>query len=244
MKGIIVLFKKELYELFSSPLIYVLTGLLTGLMGWLFYNYLIASPELTELSLADSILRPLFGNMNFIFLFLAPMLTMRMFSEEKKQHTLELLFLSHLQDYQIIVGKFLAAVVTVIFMLSFTLIFPIVLSFSGFSDWGMIMSSYTGIILSVMCYVAVGIFTSSLTENQILAAISSFCILMAILLLVITSNATHNFIVGQIFEFMSVPFHFESFVRGSVTSYNIVYFLSFWIFFMFLTSKSLDSRRW
>lgn len=244
IKGVWILLKKELRDTFSSPLIYVLTGFLSALLGWLFYNYLISSTQLTELALSDSILRPLFGNMNFIFLFFAPLLTMRMFAEEKNNHTLELLLLSHLSDYQIIFGKFLAGILTVIFMLSFTLIYPVILSFSGFSDWGMIISSYIGIIFSIMCYLSVGVFTSTLTKNQILSAITSFCILMILLLLVVTSNATQNYIVAQIFEYMSIPYHYESFVRGSMKSYNFIYFFSFSLFFIFLTKQSLDSRRW
>ena len=244
MRGIYILLKKELSETFSSPLIYILTALLSALMGWLFYNYLIAASHLTELSLSDSVLKPLFGNMNFIFLFLAPLVTMKMFAGEKRQHTLELLFLSHLNDYQIILGKFLTATLSIVFMLSFTLIFPLILAFSGFQDWGFIFSAYMGIILSVMCYIAVGLFTSSLTNNQILAAISAFCLLMTSLLLVITSNAINNFIVAQIFEYMSIPFHFDSFVQGSVTSYNVVFFFTFFVFFIFMTAKSLNSRRW
>lgn len=244
MKGVFILLRKELYEMFTSPLIYILTALLSALLGWLFYNYLIASPQLYEVTLSDSVVRPLFGNMNFIFLFLCPLITMRLFAEERKQHTLELLFLSRLTDGEIIFAKFLSALLTSSFMLSFTLLFPIILNYSGFSDWGLILSNYMGILLSLMAYTSVGLFASSLTKNQILAAITSFCILMGLILLVITAQASHNYILGLIFEYISVPFHFESFSTGLVKSYNVIYFISFCSFFLYATAKSLDARRW
>ena len=244
MKGSWILLKKELKDVFASPLIYVLTGLFSALMGWLFYNYLVGSSQQDQLSLSDAVLRPLFGNMNFVFLFFTPLITMRAFAEEKKQHTLELLFLSELKDLENIVGKFLACLIMASFMLLFTLIFPIILSFSGFSDWGMVGSSYLGILFSVSCYTAVGLFMSSLTKNQILAAISSFCLLLAVMLLVVTANATENMMVGRIVEYFSVPFHFEQMVRGSLRSYNVAYFASFLGFFFYLTHQSLGSRRW
>lgn len=245
MKGILVLCHRELKESFTSPLIYILAAMFSGLIGWLFFNYLVASgSEMTNMSLTNSVLVPIFGNMNFMFVFLAPLITMRLLAEEKKQYTLDLLFQSELRHTQIILGKFLAASIQILFLLSLTLIFPIILAFSGYADWGIVTSSYLGIILSVMCYLAVGLFASSLTENQIVAAVLTFCLLLAIMLLVATANATHNTIVAEIFQYLSTPYHFESFVRGSVRSFNLVYFASFMGFFFYGTHLSLDARNW
>jgi ABC-2 type transport system permease protein len=245
-RGVWILCKKELKESFSGPLIYVLSALFCCLMGWLFFNYLVASGhrDLTTVSLTNSVLVPTFGNMNFIFLFLAPLLTMRLLSEEKKMHTMEFLFLSQLTTLEIIIGKFLASFLMAAFMLSSTLLFPIVLAMSGYSDWGTVLTSYSGILLSMMAYLSVGLFASSLTENQIVAAVISFCLLLGLMLLVITSQATHNLIVAEIFQYMSTPYHFESFVRGSVRSFNLVYFISFISFFFYATYLSLESRKW
>ncbi|MBT3584602.1 MAG: ABC transporter permease subunit [Halobacteriovoraceae bacterium] len=244
IRGITTLWKKESRDFFSSPLVYILAGIFCALMGWLFYNYLIASKDITNKTLSMSILIPTYGNMNFIFLFLAPLLTMKLFSEEKKLHTLDLLLQSNLNHFQIIAGKFLAGLTVMLFMLSLTLIFPIILSFSGYNDWGTVASSYAGIVFSIMCYLSVGIFASSLTDNQIVAALSGFGILMFLMLLVLTSNATHNVLLQQIFSYLSTPYHFESFVRGAFRSYNLIYFVSFIGFFFYLTHKSLDSRNW
>ncbi|MBL6988366.1 MAG: ABC transporter permease [Bacteriovoracaceae bacterium] len=243
-KGVAILSIKELKDFFLSPLVYILTGCFSLLLGWLFFNYLILSKNHTALSLTNSVLRPIFGNMNFIFLFFAPIITMRSFAEEKKRHTIELLFLSNLSHLQIILGKFIGVFFVSLFMLSLTVLFPIILAFSGFTDWGIVTSSYLGIIFSIMCYLAVGLFTSSLTQNQIISAISGFAILLGLMLLVATGNATNNFIVTQIFQYISVAFHYEGFTRGAIRSFDIAYYLSFLSFFFFLTHKSLDSRNW
>ena len=151
------------------------------LMGWLFFNYLAAGGELTGQSLGQRVLAPSFGNMNFIFLFMAPLITMRLFAQERREHTLDLLLRSHLGHGQIILAKFLSSLVTVLFLLSLTAVFPLILALSGYSDWPVVLTGYAGVVLCVMCYLAVGVFTSSLTENQILASLASFCILLGVM---------------------------------------------------------------
>lgn len=246
MRGVWILFRKELDESLRSPLIYVLTALFSALMGWLFFNYLIASgsQQMTTVSLSTSVLGPVFGNMNFIFVFFAPLLTMRLFAEEKKLESLNLLFLSDLNHFQIILAKFFSSLFVGIFMLSTTFLFPLILAWAGYSDWGLVISCYIGIILTMMAYLSVGLFASSLTENQIVAAVLSFCLLLALMLMVITAQATRNEIVAQLFQYMSSPYHFESFVRGTIRSFNLVYFLSFIGFFFYATHLSLDARKW
>lgn len=243
-KGTWLLASKELRDHFLSPLVYVLSGIFCVLMGWLFFNYLVASKELTDQTLSQSILVPIFGNMNFIFMFLAPLLTMRTFSEEKKLHTLELLLTSKLSHAQIIIGKNLAVFLVAAFMVSLTLIFPIILAMSGYDHWPVVFSCYCGILLSIMCYVAVGCFASALTENLVIAALLGFSILLGLMLFSITSNATNNVLLGQIFQYFAIPFHYESFVRGGIRSFNFVYIFSFVGFFLYLTHLSLESRKW
>jgi len=244
IRGIWILFLKELKDLFLSPLVYIVTALFCLIMGWLFFNYLILSKNLTTVTLTESILVPIFGNMNFVFLFLVPLLTMRLFAEEKKQKTLDLLIHSDLGILQIILGKLMASFATSIFVLSFTVVFPLILAFSGYNDWGIVASSYLGIIFSILCYLSVGVFASVLTNNQIVSALVSFCILLGLMLLVLSVNATNNDMLGQIVQYSSIPFHYEGLVRGSIKSYNLVYFTSFVGFFIFLTHKSLGSRNW
>ena len=244
MKNIMILTKKELKDTFTSPLIYILTGLFSFMMGWLFFNYILQSKEMSTKTMTQAVITPIFGNINFIFVFLCPLMTMRSFAEEKARHTLDLLLRSELTEMQIIAGKFLSISLSLIFMLSFTFLFPIILSFSGYSDWGVVWSSYLGIILSIMTYTAVGLFCSSLTDNQIVASLMTFCILLGSMLMVISVNATDNYLLALITQYMTIPFHYEGFTRGVIKSYSIVYFICAWTFFFLLTRQSLQSRKW
>lgn len=238
------IFKKELKDVFGSPLIYVLSGLFCFMMGWLFFNYLQQAKTLTTANMGQTVITPLFGNINFIFIFLSPLITMRSFAEEEKQHTLDLLLSSKLTLLQIVWGKFLAYFSMISFMLVFTLIFPLILSFSGYNDWGVVLSSYTGVIFSIMAYLAVGLFCSSITDNQIVAALLTFCFLLGSMLLVISVNATNNYIFAMMVQYLTIPFHYEAFSKGVIRSYSLVYFASFIGFFFLLTIKSLQSRKW
>ena len=244
LRGIVLTTKKEFSDYFGSPLVYILAGLFNAIVGWLFFNYLVDAKNLTLLNLSHSVLIPLFGNINFLFLFLIPLLSMKLFSEEKKFQTLDLLFLSHLSQTQIIFSKFLAGLLISLFILSWTMVFPMILGFSGYNDWGLVLSSYLGLVLSIITYLWVGLFCSSLTENPIISALTTFCFLLGMMLMVLTVNATHIEILNTFFQYLSSPFHYESFSRGSIKSYNLVYICSFSLFFYFLTSKSLESRRW
>lgn len=239
-----VLVLKEVKDSFEAPLIYVLGALFSLLMGWLFFNYLVASKDLTEQTLTKSIFIPIFGNMNFMFIFLAPLLTMKSLSEEKKQHTLELLLTSNLSHLEIILAKLTSTFFMASFLISLTTVFPIVLSVSGYDHWGVVFSSYFGILLCVLCYLSVGLFASSLTQSQIVAAILGFTILLGLMLFVLTGNAIDNYMLGELFQYFSVTAHYETFVSGGIKSFDIFYFLSFSGFFVYLTHLSLESRRW
>jgi len=244
MSPMLRLMKKELRDHFQSPLTYVLCALFTFMTGWLFFNYIVQSKEFTNQTLSSSVVMPIFGNINFIFLFLAPLLTMKSFSEEWKNHTMDLLLTSRLKLHHIILGKFFSLTFVAFFLISFTLLFPIILYLAGYQDLGVIATSYLGVGLSVMAYVIVGMFTSSLTDNQIFAAVMSFCILLSSMLLVISVQATQNQILGQLVQYSAIAFHYESFVKGVIKSYNLVYFFSFIFFFFLMIKISLQSRKW
>ena len=244
IKGIYILWKKELKDQFTAPLTYILGAIFSLLVGWPFYNRIILTREWTSGNLLELVLQPTFNFMSFLFLFLTPLITMRCFSEEKKQHTLNLLFLSNCGHIQIILGKFLSLVCVCLFIMTLTLIFPIILALSGYSHWGLVLTSYSGLLLSVLCYVSVGVFTSSLTENQLFSALLSLGILIGLMLIVLVANASNNYFLGQMLSYFSIHFHLESFLRGSATSYSFIFFASFIGFFILLTEKSLNSRNW
>lgn len=243
-KNIKLILFKELKDIFTSPLIYVLAGCFSLIMGWLFFNYLLQSKEMTQLTLTQGVLMPIYGNINFMFIFLSPLMTMRCFAEEKKQGTLLLLFLSQLSDFEIIIGKYVAVLFSQFFILFLTLFFPIVLGFSGYNDWGIVFTTYLGLSFSIAAYTSVGLFFSGLTDNQIVSAMLSFLFILGSMLLVISVNATQNYLLGLIVQYLTVPFHYEGFSRGIVRSYSFAYYISYVAFFLGLTHRVLESRKW
>ena len=238
------MFLKEFKAQFKSSLIFFVGALFCIITGWLFYNYLISAQEFTNRTIDQLVIAPLYGNINFLFLIFSPLLTMNSFAEERKNHTLDLLLTSHLSELDIIIGKLLGVMAGVSFLLFLTLIFPITLSLSGHGNWAVIFSNYLGVFLCTFCYLSVGLFASSLTENQIVSSLLGFSILMAVLLMAASGGITKNFIVGQIFNYISTPFHFEALSRGSIRSYDLIYFISFGGFFIYSTYVKLISRKW
>ncbi|OUR98491.1 hypothetical protein A9Q84_03515 [Halobacteriovorax marinus] len=238
------IFKRELKEALSSPLFYILCAIFSAIVGWLFYNYILGSKEHTGTTLTNNVLIPLFGVMNSLFMFFSPILTMNSFVEEKNSGTLDLLLRSKVSIWEIILGKFLSHVTLISLMLSLSIICPLILMFSGYSDWGIVGSAYLGLILNISCYIIVGLFASSLTENQIVSGFVSFSIILGILLVNLTANTANSFIVGQIFNYLNNISHFSYFVKGDIRSYSFIYYSSFVGLFMLFTSKSLESRRW
>ncbi|MBI2520527.1 MAG: ABC transporter permease [Bdellovibrio sp.] len=238
-----VLYVKELKETFGNSAVYILAGLFCFLIGGLFYNYVALSPSLHSGNLNSNVLVPLFGNMNFIFLFIAPLLTMRMFVEERRNGTFDLLTLAHVTNYQILLSKLAASATITLLMLVPTLIFPAILAISGYHDFGVVGACYLGTFLSVLCYLSVGLFSACAVDNQVVAAILGFAILLSSMLIVILGQLSQNYLVSQMISYLSVPFHYEGFVRGVVKTYNLVYFASFVTVFTYLSHQVLEGRR-
>ncbi len=244
LKGIGVICMKECRDSFSSPFVYILTAIFNGFVGFLFYNYLAAAKTITTYSLTGSVILPMFGVMNFLFLFIGPLLTMGHFTEEKKCGTLDLLFLSNLSDTQIILGKLISSTLIALFMIAFTLILPVILSFSGYNDWGMVVSNYLGLILTMLSTLALGQFCSSFGRNQIISVFISFTLLLFIFLLTMSASVTHNAIVSQILRYFSISFHAGIFAKGGLRSFSLMYFASFIGLFLYMTKVSLAARKW
>ena len=244
LTGISDLYKKEIKDSFLSPFVYILAALFIMLTGWIFFSLIVASKEITQGTLTSSILVPTFSMFRFIFMIVCPLLTMRLISEEKKNHTIELLYLSNLSDWQIIISKFLSSLTIVVFMLSLTLIFPLILSFSGYSDVGVVASSYMGTILLCMAYIALGLFTSSLTSNYVMSLILAVFMMLGLWFLVLSAANTSNYLVGLLLRYISDTFHYGLFINGSIRSYSVIYFSSFIFLFLYGTHKSLGRRNW
>lgn len=235
---------KELKAIITRPLFYVVTSMYMLLSGWLFFNYLAAAKDMTTLSVETTVFRPLLGNMNFVFLFIVPLLTMRSFSEERKDKTLDLLLSSRLDKVQIIAGKYLSLLLIISIFIGVLAVYPLILSFSGFENWSMIFSGLFGLVLTASCYIITGLFFSSLTDNQIISALMSYVFLFFCMLLIFSAQSTTNIIVAQILQYLSFLFHFEQFASGLIPSYSFVYYASFLGFFGYLTFYSLKQREW
>lgn len=235
MKNILTIFRKELRSYFNSPVAYIVLIVFLIITGWFFTSSLFLGGVVT--------MRNVFDIIPFIFLFFIPAISMRTFSEEKKSGTIELLLTKPITDTDIVIGKFLAALTLTAIALAFTLIYVISLTFLGKIDTASIIGSYIGLLLMSGIYIGIGIFASSLTENQVVAFIISFLIVFALFLL----NKVLVFLptsLASVLEYISIDYHFGNIARGVIDSRNIVYYLSGITIFILLTKASLEKRKW
>jgi ABC-2 type transport system permease protein len=247
------IYLKEIKSFFKTPLAYVLAGLFSLITGWIFFNLLVTFVENTQhlpgqfrgqLDFVNHVVIKLFGNVNFLMLFICPILTMRIFSEEKKEGTLDLYFTAPIKDYQLILAKYFAVVTMLLFLLATTAIFPFILWTVKVSDFSFVWSGYLGLILNGLCYCAVGLLASSLTQNQIVAALISFVVIMGLWMISWGIQLTTNYIYVQVLKYITVVNHFEMFVKGNISLSNFAYYFSFILLFLFLTKKVLEARNW
>jgi len=254
MRGIMAIFKKEIIITFSSPIFYAATFVFLVVCGYFFYTnailYTIRSfqagqnPFLAErLNLNDFVVKPFFGDMAIVLLLMLPLLTMRSYAEEKKTGTIELLFTYPISDGAALAGKFAAAVFTLLAMLLGTLMHLILLQTFAHLDWGLIASGYLGILLVGASFIAVGTFTSSLTENQIIAAVLSFGAFL-LFWIIGWAKSFAGPTLGLILEHLSIVVHLDSFVKGLIDSRDLVFYLLFIFFWLFVTLRFLSTRFW
>jgi ABC-2 type transport system permease protein len=253
MKNVWTIARRDFRSYFTSPIAYIVITAFMVLMGWMFFNTLswfnLQNMQYRQYhmgkgaSITDGILRPLFGNMNVIFLFVLPFVTMRLFAEERKTHTIELLMTSPVRLAEIIAGKFLSSFILVAVMLALTLTYPVILLATGTPDTGPIITSYVGTLLLAACYLSVGVFCSALTENQIVAAVLTFATLLFFWLISWASQSAGP-VWNDILTNLSLITHFNNFSQGLIETTDVVYYLSFAGVFLFLTHRVLDSYRW
>ncbi len=233
---IFAIMKKELQAFFYSPVAYIVFASFLMIVGYLFWVILISS------SMAS--LEPMLYNAAFILMLASPVLTMRLVSEEKKSHTIELLLTSPVSPFEIISGKFLACFVLYLVLIALTLQYPLILSsYSTEFDLGPVYSGYIGLVLLGAAFISLGLFASTLTENQIIAAMISFGGLM---LFWIFGWAKHVFdnAFGEILGNLSIFDRYAEFLRGIVDSGNVIFFLIFTLTWLFLATRVLESDRW
>ncbi len=229
------IFIKELRSFFGSPVAYIVIVVFLALLGWFFWN------DVFIVNLAT--LRPLFEITPFLLLFFAPAITMRLISEEKKIGTLELLITKPVSEFEIVAGKFLAGWVLVLIALVPTLSYYISLSALGDLDIGPVIGGYLGLALVGAVYVSIGLFGSSLTENQVVAFIVSFLIIFVFFLL---DKILIYMPVGvaSVVEFLGIDYHFGNIARGVIDSRDMIYYLSLVGAFLIFSTVSLQRRKW
>jgi ABC-2 type transport system permease protein len=192
--------------------------------------------------LSQSIMRPFFANVSFFFLVIFPLLTMKLLAEEKKLGTYELLMTSPISTFQLIVGKFLGAMSVMILILLLIGIYPLVLAIFGHPDAGPILTGFLGLILLGGAFLAVGIFASSVTENQIVAAVLGFVFL--IIFWIINFLTRSEAWYGKLAQYVSIYQRFDNFTQGVLNLNDVIYYISFAFFALFVTSVVLQSQRW
>lgn len=237
MKNILTIFKKELAAYFNSPIAYIFIAVFLVVANWLFFqNFFI---------IGQASMRTYFSILPWVFLFLAPAITMRVWAEEKKSGTMELLMTLPVKDWEVVVAKFLSslAFLTIVLLLSLTI--PITISRLGNLDWGTIIGGYLGAILMGGAYLSLGLFISSLTKNQIIAFLIGLVSCFGVF--IIGSEFVLQKLgpsIASLFQFIGVGSHFDNIGKGIIDSRDLIYYLSFIFIFLYLNAKSIESRNW
>jgi ABC-2 type transport system permease protein len=253
MNNILAIVHKEVKAYFESPIAYVFIGFFSLLFGYFFIALLsyFTSQSMQmasmggagSLNINQQLITPLFLNASVIILFVLPSVTMRTYSEEKRSGTIELLLTSPLTDFQIIMGKFLGAMVLYAAILGVTLLHMAVLFAFGKPEIWPVVTGYLGMLLMGGCFISVGLLISSLTKNQIVAAMVTFAVFLLLWVVDWISSFTGP-TMQAVLTYLSITQHLDDFTRGVLDTKHLVYYFSFIAFGLFLTARSVDSERW
>src|SRR3990172_7280475 len=246
-------YRKELRLYFTSPVAYVVVGMFLIIAGVFFYlsigSFSIYSMQAAmnpafarDLNVTELVFRPLLSNtFSVVLLLLMPILTMRLFAEEKKSGTIELLLTFPVKDGEVLLGKFFAALTLFVIMLFLTVLYPILAGALTQIELAPILTGYLGLTLMGTAFIGVGLLASSLTENQIVAAVSTFAVLLILWVLGWSTEMVGPF-WGKLMAHLSILEHQESFGKGVIDTKDVIYYLDVTIFSLFLTLRSLESR--
>ncbi len=190
------------------------------------------------------ITRGFLSTMSVILLFVMPMLTMGLFSEEKKRGTIELLLTSPLTDLEVVLGKFFAGVTFFLILLLTTWIPTGFLYLYSSPASGPILTAYLGLLLYGLALIAIGLFISTLTENQLIAAVVSFGTIMVLWLVDVLANNADSTTGKAVLTYLSILSHLDDFMKGVLSTSHIIFYMSLMLVALFLTYRSIDSLRW
>src|ERR1700688_4038083 len=253
MRNVWIILRKELRSYFVSPVAYILLAIFAVIFGFFFWNilgfFVFRGMEMQmrgqgfPMNVNEEVIRPLLSNVSVIGLFLIPIITMRLFAEEKRTGTIELLVTSPVTDMEIIVGKWLAAVLLYASMLLVTAVNFSFLFHYGNPDWKPLAIGYLGLLLQAGALLAIGTFIPTLTRNQIIAGAATFGVcLMLWVLDWVSGYDTATW--AKVLSYMSVITHFDSFSKGVIDTKDLIFYFSLTFLGRFFTARSMESLRW
>jgi ABC-2 type transport system permease protein len=253
LRNIWAVASKELRSYFASPIAWVLLGLFACIFGFFFYAYLQFVLQRSmqaqfgggppSMNVNQDLIRPLLSNASVIVLFLMPMITMRTYAEERRSGTMELLLTSPLTDLQIVLGKFVGALGLYAAMLGVTLLYIATLFLYGDPEWRPLIAGYLGLLLLGGSFIAIGLFISSTTKNQMVAGTATFILLLLLWIINWLADSAGP-TVGAILNDLSITQHFDDFGKGMIDTRHVAFYLCFIVYGLFLTLKSADAERW
>ncbi|MCE2456333.1 MAG: ABC transporter permease subunit [Dehalococcoidia bacterium] len=227
---------KEIKSYFGTPAAYIVGAMFLGLTG-VFFVAEVTAP------FAEAGVRGIVEWASFFIIFLAPLLTMRLLAEEQKLGTLELLLTSPVRDWEVVLGKYIASFLILAAIVAVTLYYVVLLYSFGDPDTGPALSGYLGLLLYGASALAIGLLGSSLSSNQIVAAVVGIAILLMLSFVNLIADIVTG-IASEVFNGMSMNEHIVDFSRGVIDTSSVVFFLSLTAVFLFLSIRSLETRRW
>jgi ABC-2 type transport system permease protein len=253
MRNALIITRKELRSYFVSPIAYGLMAFFALIAGYFFY---VATAIFVQrgmesammgrgmpMNVNEWVIRPVLSNVSVIGLFLIPMITMRLFAEEKRSGTFELLATSPVRDVEIVIGKWIAAVIMYAAILGIALLNILILFGFGKPDWRPMLVGFLGLLLQGGCLLALGAFISTLTRSQIVAGVATFAV--SLMLWVIDwVSAYDTSVAAKVLSYTSVLTHFEPFSKGVIDTRDVVYYATMIFFGLLLTLRSLEWSRW
>lgn len=259
MGSIYAIYRKEMGNYFVSPIAYAVVGLFLILCGFFFNLYLSdavrASMEAAmqgaqfgmppQFDVPSEVIRAFLGVLALFLLFFMPMLTMGVYSDERRRGTMELLMTSPITEFQIVLGKFLASLTLFAIMLVPTALYVSYMCFHSQPrpPWMLILAGYLGAMLLGASLLAIGSFISSLTESQLIAVVLSFGAILILWVLDFAVRGSDS-VSGQVLQYISVIHHYDDFTHGVIDTSSLIYYVSVPVLFLFLTVRSVDSIRW
>lgn len=253
MRRAFTIANKEYRTYFGSPGAYIVMGMFTLIMSWMFFNILKSFSQRSMMmmmggqgtaSLTEWVFSPHFSNTTIVLMFLVPALTVRLFAEEKKSRTIDLLMTSPITATDIVVGKLLAAIMMVWTMVSIMAIYPAITYYFTKFDVGPLLSGLLGLYLLSGVFVAIGVFASSLTESMIVAYVVALVLNLFMIVIGWGSMTMEGPTAQAIFDYLSIMNHFGDFTKGTIDTSGVIYMSSLIFFFGFLTHRVVESARW